>query len=276
MITGPNMGGKSTYMRQTALIVLLAHCGSFVPASSAHIGDIDRIFTRIGSADDLAGGKSTFMVEMIETANILNQATNKSLVLMDEVGRGTATTDGLAIAHACVNRLVEIGCLTLFATHYFELTQLVNPAESQHASIRNVHVAASEIDGQLLLLHQIREGAASSSFGLHVAKMAGIPTQVLNDAKRYLVDNLETESTKTIDDKNELAKSLNDKQQQNHYNEVEKPSLRDNVQPQSISNIQQQNQLFSLQDELTAINPDNLTPKQAHDLLYHLKEIISH
>ncbi|HCR87559.1 MULTISPECIES: DNA mismatch repair protein MutS [Psychrobacter] len=276
MITGPNMGGKSTYMRQTALIVLLAHCGSFVPASSAHIGDIDRIFTRIGSADDLAGGKSTFMVEMIETANILNQATNKSLVLMDEVGRGTATTDGLAIAHACVNRLVEIGCLTLFATHYFELTQLVNPAESQHASIRNVHVAASEIDGQLLLLHQIREGAASSSFGLHVAKMAGIPTQVLNDAKRYLVDNLETESTKTIDDKNELAKSLNDKQQQNHYNEVEKPSLRDNVQPQSISNIPQQNQLFSLQDELTAINPDNLTPKQAHDLLYHLKEIISH
>ncbi len=276
MITGPNMGGKSTYMRQTALIVLLAHCGSFVPASSAHIGDIDRIFTRIGSADDLAGGKSTFMVEMIETANILNRAANKSLVLMDEVGRGTATTDGLAIAHACVNRLVEIGCLTLFATHYFELTQLVNPAESQHASIRNVHVAASEIDGQLLLLHQIREGAASSSFGLHVAKMAGIPTQVLNDAKRYLVDNLETESTKTIDDKNELAKSLNDKQQQNHYNEVEKPSLRDNVQPQSISNIPQQNQLFSLQDELTAINPDNLTPKQAHDLLYHLKEIISH
>src|SRR5699024_11613626 len=115
------------------------------------------------------------MVEMIETANILNQASNKSLVLMDEVGRGTATTDGLAIAHACVNRLVEIGCLTLFATHYFELTQLVNTAESQHTitSIRNVHVAASEVDGQLLLLHQIKDGAASSSFGLHVAKMAG-------------------------------------------------------------------------------------------------------
>ena len=276
MITGPNMGGKSTYMRQTALIVLLAHCGSFVPAAHAHIGDIDRIFTRIGSADDLAGGKSTFMVEMIETANILNQATNKSLVLMDEVGRGTATTDGLAIAHACVNRLVEIGCLTLFATHYFELTQLVNPAESQHASIRNVHVAASEVDGQLLLLHQIREGAASSSFGLHVAKMAGIPTQVLNDAKRYLVDNLKAESTKTIDDKNELAKSLNDKQQRNHDNEVEKTSLRENIQPQSTGNILQQNQLFSLQDELSAIDPDSLTPKQAHDLLYHLKEIISH
>src|SRR5690606_20045612 len=214
MITGPNMGGKSTYMRQTALIVLLAHCGSFVPASSAHIGDIDRIVTRIGSADDLAGGKSTVMVEMIETANILNQASNKSLVLMDEVGRGAATTDGLAIAHACVSRLVEIGCLTLFTAHYFELTQLVSSAESQNASIRNVHVAASEVDGQLLLLHQIKEGAASSSFGLHVAKMAGIPTQVLNDAKRYLVDNLKTESVKAIDDKNDLAKSVKDESTQ--------------------------------------------------------------
>jgi len=278
MITGPNMGGKSTYMRQTALIVLLAHCGSFVPAFSAHIGDIDRIFTRIGSADDLAGGKSTFMVEMIETANILNQATNKSLVLMDEVGRGTATTDGLAIAHACVNRLVEIGCLTLFATHYFELTQLAqstNCAESSHTSIRNVHVAASEIDGQLLLLHQIKDGAASSSFGLHVAKMAGIPTQVLNDAKRYLVDNLKTESAKTIDDKNELAKSVKDERAQ-AYHSVSEKTKEDSVHSsESTTTIPQQNQLFSLQDELAAINPDNLTPKQAHDLLYHLKEIIS-
>ena len=275
MITGPNMGGKSTYMRQTALIVLLAHCGSFVPALSAHIGDIDRIFTRIGSADDLAGGKSTFMVEMIETANILNQATNKSLVLMDEVGRGTATTDGLAIAHACVNRLVEIGCLTLFATHYFELTQLVNNAKSQHASIRNVHVAASEVDGQLLLLHQIKDGAASSSFGLHVAKMAGIPTQVLNDAKRYLVDNLKTESVKAIDDKNDLAKSVKDERAQIYDSEPEQ-TKEYNVSPiQSIALIPQQNQLFNLQDELAAINPDNLTPKQAHDLLYHLKKIIS-
>ncbi len=284
MITGPNMGGKSTYMRQTALIVLLAHCGSFVPAARAHIGDIDRIFTRIGSADDLAGGKSTFMVEMIETANILNQATNKSLVLMDEVGRGTATTDGLAIAHACVNRLVEIGCLTLFATHYFELTKLAqNNTEkniennaSNHANIRNVHVAASEVDGQLLLLHQIKDGAASSSFGLHVAKMAGIPTQVLNDAKRYLIDNLKAENEKTIDDKNELAKSLNDKQQQNQDRKVESVSSINTTQTQNSGHNPQQNHLFSLQDELNAINPDNLTPKQAHDLLYHLKEIISH
>ncbi|WP_413500864.1 DNA mismatch repair protein MutS [Psychrobacter maritimus] len=280
MITGPNMGGKSTYMRQTALIILLAHCGSFVPAASAHIGDIDRIFTRIGSADDLAGGKSTFMVEMIETANILNQATNKSLVLMDEVGRGTATTDGLAIAHACVNRLVEIGCLTLFATHYFELTKLaennIENNASNCANIRNVHVAASEVDGQLLLLHQIKNGAASSSFGLHVAKMAGIPTQVLNDAKRYLIDNLKAENEKTIDDKNELAKSLNDKQQQNQDRKFESVSSSNTTQTQNSGHNPQQNHLFSLQDELSAINPDNLTPKQAHDLLYYLKEIISH
>ncbi|KRG35160.1 DNA mismatch repair protein MutS [Psychrobacter sp. P11F6] len=285
MITGPNMGGKSTYMRQTALIVLLAHCGSFVPAARAHIGDIDRIFTRIGSADDLAGGKSTFMVEMIETANILNQATNKSLVLMDEVGRGTATTDGLAIAHACVNRLVEIGCLTLFATHYFELTKLAEDYKESSGSndklIRNVHVAASEIDGQLLLLHQIKDGAASSSFGLHVAKMAGIPTQVLDEAKRYLADNLKldpikAESVRTVDDKNELAKSLNDKQLQNHESKVEGVSISNTTQTQKSGNIPQQNHLFSLQDELNAINPDTLTPKQAHDLLYHLKKIISH
>ena len=281
MITGPNMGGKSTYMRQTALIVLLAHCGSFVPAASAHIGDIDRIFTRIGSADDLAGGKSTFMVEMIETANILNQATNKSLVLMDEVGRGTATTDGLAIAHACVNRLVEIGCLTLFATHYFELTKLAESNKDNHSNIRNVHVAASEVDGQLLLLHQIKDGAASSSFGLHVAKMAGIPAQVLNDAKRYLldnlkIDNLKADNQKTIDDKNELAKSLNDKQQQSHESKVEGVSVSNTTQTQNVADNPQQNHLFSLRDELSAINPDNLTPKQAHDLLYHLKKIISH
>ncbi|OLF38832.1 DNA mismatch repair protein MutS [Psychrobacter sp. C 20.9] len=272
LITGPNMGGKSTYMRQTALIVLLAHCGSFVPAEHAHIGDIDRIFTRIGSADDLAGGKSTFMVEMIETANILNQATNKSLVLMDEVGRGTATTDGLAIAHACVNRLVDIGCLTLFATHYFELTQLGQTSDE----IRNVHVAASEIDGQLLLLHQICEGAASSSFGLHVAKMAGIPAQVLNDAKRYLIDNLKAENEKTIDDKNDLAKSVTDKQPESDNNAVLEPQTSYIVQSPNIAGNLKQNQLFSIEDELSAIDPDSLTPKQAHDLIYHLKKIIGH
>ncbi|MGP4716002.1 DNA mismatch repair protein MutS [Psychrobacter sp. T6-6] len=286
LITGPNMGGKSTYMRQTALIVLLAHCGSFVPAEHAHIGDIDRIFTRIGSADDLAGGKSTFMVEMIETANILNQATNKSLVLMDEVGRGTATTDGLAIAHACVNRLVEIGCLTLFATHYFELTQLVHSDEGHHNNIRNVHVATSEVDGQLLLLHKIKEGAASSSFGLHVAKMAGIPTHVLDDAKRYLAEHLVMDSLKvddskayhqkTTDDKNELAKSVTDKRAQGYNSDAPNHKINHIAQAEGVLDNPKQNQLFSLQDELSAIDPDSLTPKQAHDMLYHLKKIISH
>ncbi len=281
MITGPNMGGKSTFMRQTALIVLLAHCGSFVPAEHANIGDIDRIFTRIGSADDLAGGKSTFMVEMIETANILNQATNKSLVLMDEVGRGTATTDGLAIAHACVNRLTEIGCLTLFATHYFELTQLTNGTGKHHADIRNVHVAASEVDGQLLLLHQIKDGAASSSFGLHVAKMAGIPTQVLEDAKRYLADNLQLDhltvyKAQTIDDKNELAKSVKDKREESYNGATLNQEVSYTAQTSDAISNPKQNQLFSLQDELSMIDPDSLTPKQAHDLLYHLKKIISH
>ncbi|MGO3876343.1 MAG: DNA mismatch repair protein MutS [Psychrobacter celer] len=286
MITGPNMGGKSTYMRQTALIVLLAHCGSFVPAASARIGDIDRIFTRIGSADDLAGGKSTFMVEMIETANILNQATDKSLVLMDEVGRGTATTDGLAIAHACVNRLLEIGCLTLFATHYFELTQLA----AQNKGIRNVHVAASEIDGQLLLLHQIRDGAASSSFGLHVAKMAGIPPSVIGDAKRYLRDHptmvantqsvddtqaVDDSQDQDVDDKSDLAKSRTDNCQLDDQRPLTTIEANPLSHEQAAAGISKQNQLFSLQDELAAINPDNLTPKQAHDLLYHLKEIIS-
>ncbi|WP_435979819.1 DNA mismatch repair protein MutS [Psychrobacter sp. DM4] len=302
LITGPNMGGKSTYMRQTALIVLLAHCGSFVPAASARIGDIDRIFTRIGSADDLAGGKSTFMVEMIETANILNQATHKSLVLMDEVGRGTATTDGLAIAHACVNKLLEIGCLTLFATHYFELTQLTkendvsretrksnrNSSANSHKKsngIRNVHVAASEVDGQLLLLHQIRAGAASSSFGLHVAKMAGIPAAVLEDAKRYLVDSLAISKTSTqnltdnikgnaqnSDDKNDLAKSVKDERAHNYSNNDGVSTSSNSEQEIPVNNNQQQNQLFSLYNELDAINPDNLTPKQAHDLLYVLKQ----
>ena len=181
--------------------------------------------------------------------------------------------------------MVEIGCLTLFATHYFELTKLaennIENNDNRHASIRNVHVAASEIDGQLLLLHQIKDGAASSSFGLHVAKMAGIPTQVLNDAKRYLADNLKLDPSRvenviTVDDKNELAKSVNDKCDHMNGHEIEKANVSRINQSQIMTDIPQQNQLFSLQDELSAIDPDTLTPKQAHDLLYHLKKIISH
>ncbi len=289
LITGPNMGGKSTYMRQTALIVLLAHCGSFVPATTARIGDIDRIFTRIGSADDLAGGKSTFMVEMIETANILNQATDKSLVLMDEVGRGTATTDGLAIAHACVNKLLDIGCLTLFATHYFELTQLA----MHNQGIRNVHVAASEVDGELLLQHKIVAGAASSSFGLHVAKMAGIPPAVLADAKRYLIDTLAATQATDIsadpnshhghsdnrdhktDDKFELTHSVKDERSASYVSHTHKLETAIATKTNNEVNISDNNQWLEIKDKLDSIDPDGLTPRQAHEMLYRLKQLIS-
>jgi DNA mismatch repair protein MutS len=182
IITGPNMGGKSTYMRQTALIVLLAHCGSFVPAQAAKISSVDRIFTRIGSADDLSTGKSTFMVEMTETAQILHHATAHSLVLMDEVGRGTSTYDGLSLAWACVLDLAKrIKCLCMFATHYFELTEL-----AQESFIDNYHVVAKELNGQLLLLHKVQSGPASKSHGLQVAKLAGIPSNVIKNAQKKL------------------------------------------------------------------------------------------
>jgi len=183
IITGPNMGGKSTFMRQTALIVLLAHIGSFVPAQAATIGNIDRIFTRIGSADDLAGGRSTFMVEMTETANILQNATAHSLVLMDEVGRGTSTFDGLALAWAAAVHLAQqIKALTLFATHYFELTSL----PEHYVGVKNVHVAASDYGDHLVFLHRMSEGAASKSFGLQVAKLAGVPMAVIHAAQHKL------------------------------------------------------------------------------------------
>ena len=183
MITGPNMGGKSTYMRQTALIVLLAHVGSFVPAQSARIGKIDRIFTRIGANDDLAGGRSTFMVEMTETANILHNATPHSLVLMDEIGRGTSTFDGLSLAWACAKTLAEdIKALCLFATHYFELTQL----EQNVVTIKNVHLRAIKHQQSIVFLHQVLPGPASQSYGLDVAGLAGIPKKVIAGAKQKL------------------------------------------------------------------------------------------
>jgi DNA mismatch repair protein MutS len=293
LITGPNMGGKSTYMRQTALIVLLACCGSYVPAESATIGDIDRIFTRIGSADDLAGGKSTFMVEMIETAHILNLATEKSLVLMDEVGRGTSTTDGLAIAHACVQQLAQMGCLTLFATHYFELTQLTQQADlTDH--IRNVHVAASEIDGQLLLLHKIKDGAANSSFGLHVAKMAGIPQQVLIAAEHYLKAQLKQTHSESINSENSEKKQLlhekNDLAKSRTADMVAQPELDYGTGDYSADNLtasekdfstaqikqnQQVNKEDAVYSALAKIQPDELSPKEAHDLLYQLQQLAS-
>jgi DNA mismatch repair protein MutS len=190
IVTGPNMGGKSTYMRQAALIVLLAYTGSFVPARAARIGPVDRIFTRIGASDDLSGGRSTFMVEMTEAANILHNATPSSLVLLDEIGRGTSTYDGLALAWACASYLArELRAFTLFATHYFELTVLAE----QLPGVVNVHLAASEHRGQIVFLHAVREGPASQSYGIQVARLAGVPNAVLATA-RYKLEELETQA----------------------------------------------------------------------------------
>ena len=183
IVTGPNMGGKSTFMRQTALIAILAHVGSFVPADEAEIGPIDRIFTRIGAADDLTGGRSTFMVEMTETANILNNATAQSLVLMDEVGRGTSTFDGLSLAWAAARHIARrIGAFTLFATHYFELTSLPD----ELPSCANVHLDATEHGRELIFLHRVKDGPANQSYGLSVAELAGVPRDVIDEARDYL------------------------------------------------------------------------------------------
>ncbi len=185
IMTGPNMGGKSTYMRQNALIVLLAHMGCFVPAQQARIGSFDQIFTRIGASDDLSGGRSTFMVEMSETAHILRQATPQSLILIDEIGRGTSTFDGLALAFSIARYLVEsVQALCLFATHYFEITALAK----QYPSVQNIHVTAAEHEGSLIFLYQVAEGAANQSYGIQVAKLAGIPEIVIQDALQKLIE----------------------------------------------------------------------------------------
>ena len=194
LITGPNMGGKSTYMRQNALIALLAHCGAFVPAKAASVSLLDRIFTRIGSSDDLASGLSTFMVEMTETANILHNATEKSLVLMDEVGRGTSTFDGLSIAWASAIALSErVKAMTFFATHYFELTELPNTFDT----MVNVHLDATEHEDHVVFMHHIQEGPANRSFGLEVAKLAGVPNSVIRQARAKL-EELESESSSNV------------------------------------------------------------------------------
>ncbi|MFQ5658857.1 MAG: DNA mismatch repair protein MutS [Gammaproteobacteria bacterium] len=237
IITGPNMGGKSTYMRQTALMTVLAHIGSFIPAKQAVFGPIDRIFTRIGAADDLAGGQSTFMVEMTETANILNNASRHSLVLMDEIGRGTSTLDGLALAWACAACLAsEIRAYTLFATHYFELTAL--PEQLENAA--NVHLDAVEHGDKIIFMHDLKEGPANRSYGLHVAQLAGVPDRLIEQAKRRL-QNIETH-------------------------------------PMPVSRQQPQNDMFAQQHPLFQamehIHPDELTPRQALEVLYKLRGLM--
>ena len=241
VITGPNMGGKSTYMRQTALIVLLACVGSFVPADQARIGTIDRIFTRIGASDDLASGRSTFMVEMTETADILNNATRDSLVLMDEIGRGTSTYDGLALAWAVARELAGIGAYTLFATHYFELTALPD----EIPGIANVHLDAVEHGERIIFMHAVKGGPASRSYGLQVAALAGVPERVLLQG-RSILEGLEANPVQGI----ELG----------HRPEAQ----IDLFAPQHD---------HPLVTALQGVDPDNLTPRQALELVYKLKEM---
>jgi DNA mismatch repair protein MutS len=239
LITGPNMGGKSTYMRQTALIVILAYMGSYIPARRARLGPIDQVFTRIGASDDLASGRSTFMVEMTEAANILNNASANSLVLMDEIGRGTSTFDGLALAWACADHLAQkSAAMTLFATHYFELTQL----PEQYQNIANVHLDAVEHGDDIIFLHSVKPGPANQSYGLQVARLAGIPAQAIRLARQKL-RLLEQQSMQAQGD---LF--------------AEPPAAEDLP-------------VHALQAELDAINPDELSPKQALELIYRLKQL---
>jgi len=244
IITGPNMGGKSTYMRQTALICLLAYSGSWVPATKAIIGPLDRIFTRIGAGDDLSRGRSTFMVEMTETANILHSATQHSLVLMDEIGRGTSTYDGLALAWAVAEYLArQVKAYTLFATHYFELTHLPEQLEG----VTNVHLKAVEHGERIVFLHSVDEGPASQSYGLQVAALAGIPKNVLRQA-RYQLSKLE--------------KGNEESPQLGLFTTYEEPEPE--LEPDS-----------PVLDKLEDIDPDELTPRAALDLIYKLKSLLN-
>lgn len=242
MITGPNMGGKSTYMRQVALIVLLAHVGSFVPATSAQIGVVDRIFTRIGAADDLASGRSTFMVEMTETAAILHNATEQSLVLMDEIGRGTSTFDGLSLAFACAEFLaMDIRAYTLFATHYFELTSLAD----EIYTVKNIHFAATEHNDKIIFLHTVNEGPASQSYGIQVAQLAGVPRKVIQMAKQKLQD-LETSAVTSL-----------------------QPI---SLQPQQFDLFSVKEKTHPVLERLKEMDPNQFSPREALEILFQLKE----
>ena len=241
VVTGPNMGGKSTYMRQCALIVILAGIGSYVPADSAVIGPVDRIFTRIGAADDLAGGRSTFMVEMTEAANILNNATRDSLVLMDEIGRGTSTYDGLSLAWACARHIGrEVGAYTLFATHYFELTALAE----ELPACANVHLDATEHGDRLVFLHAVKDGPANQSYGLQVARLAGVPAGVVAEARRYL---------------GELERRDHGSRPDTPQRELD---LAPQVDPAESAAVA----------ELRSVDPDALTPREALALLFRLRD----
>jgi len=251
LITGPNMGGKSTYMRQTALIALMAHIGCHVPASDCVIGPIDRIFTRIGASDDLASGRSTFMVEMTEAASILHNATPHSLVLMDEIGRGTSTYDGLSLAWACAEALANKNkAFTLFATHYFELTTL---AET-HTAIGNVHLDAVEHNDEIVFMHNVKSGAASKSYGLQVAKLAGLPSTALRDARQRL-QALENNTTLSAQ----------------QASTIQSPQM--GLFDPQMGALKDAN--AALTDYIADLDPDNLSPRQALDHIYELSKLLN-
>ncbi|MCU7833689.1 MAG: DNA mismatch repair protein MutS [gamma proteobacterium symbiont of Taylorina sp.] len=250
LITGPNMGGKSTYMRQAALLTLMAHIGCYVPAESAQFGSVDRIFTRIGASDDLAGGRSTFMVEMTETANILHNATPYSLVLMDEIGRGTSTYDGLSLAYASAHYLASNSrAFTLFATHYFELTHLPEMFDA----IVNVHLDAIEHGDKIVFMHQVKDGHASQSYGIQVAALAGVPAEVIQMAKIKL-SALENEKKNSAIENNSISQQ----------------SLESSIENSNMTKAQ--SELIHLLD---TVNPDNLSPREALEIIYQLKEKLS-
>jgi DNA mismatch repair protein MutS len=251
IVTGPNMGGKSTYMRQAALIAVLAHMGSFVPAKSALIGPMDRVFTRIGAADDLAGGRSTFMVEMTETANILNNATRESLVLMDEIGRGTSTYDGLSLAWAVARHLaLQTGAFTLFATHYFELTTLA----AELPGVVNLHLDATEHGDELVFLHAVREGPANRSYGLSVAKLAGVPREVIAEARGYLA---------ILETQRDALRAAEHAQGELFAPAAPMSTPMPAPAPKTAS---------ALEKLLATIDPDELTPREALQKLYELRK----
>jgi DNA mismatch repair protein MutS len=251
LITGPNMAGKSTFLRQNAVIAVLAQMGSFVPADNAHIGVVDRLFSRVGAADDLARGRSTFMVEMVETAAILNQAGGKSLVILDEIGRGTATYDGLSLAWAVVENLHEVnGCRTLFATHYHELTRLTSRLPA--LSCRQMRV--KEWQGDVVFLHEVAEGAADRSYGIHVARLAGLPGAVISRAEQILT------TLETGDQAGAVAKLAEDLPL--FQAARNRPTVDVSTAPRPV------------EERLSTINPDELSAKQALDLLYELKALL--
>jgi DNA mismatch repair protein MutS len=261
LITGPNMAGKSTVMRQIALIVLLAQIGSFVPADEAVVGLADRIFTRIGAQDDIATGQSTFMVEMTETAAILLQSTNRSLIVLDEVGRGTSTYDGMAIARAVVEYIhnePRLRCRTLFATHYHELTAL----EGMLPRVKNFHMAAVEQEGQVVFLHELRPGTADRSYGIHVAQLAGIPAGVIRRASELLAELEADRRPQTADGDRQRAKSEPAAARRPAPEPAPQPTLFD-LAPSPVVEM------------LRRLNLNELTPIEALTRLYELQKLAS-